>query len=218
MAEIRWFGHGCFRIRAKEATIITDPVSRTTGYVLPKQTADIITISHGHEGHNNLAAIKPPFQVIDGPGEYEMHDVSVIGVRTFHDNAKGANFGHNTMYVIDVEGLRFAHLGDLGHDLTEEQAEALDGVDILFVPAGGGNVLSPDHAAEMAARIGPKAVIPMQYRTAKGDLSLAEVSTFCKQLGVDIPAAEPKLTVRAGDLGDALQLFLLEPESESGSR
>ena len=52
MAEIKWFGHGCFRVRGREATIVMDPVGRSTGYALPKQKADIVTISHNHPGHN----------------------------------------------------------------------------------------------------------------------------------------------------------------------
>jgi len=215
MAEIRWFGHACFRIRAKEATIITDPVARSTGYSLPKQTADIVTLSHEHKGHNNLGAIKTGYQIISRPGEYEMHDVSLIGVRTFHDDKKGTVHGHNTFFVIEVEGLHFAHLGDLGHDLTEEQAEVLDNIDVLFIAAGGGNVLGPDRAAEMVTRIAPKSVIPMQFQTASGDKQLATVESFCKQLGVEIPKPEPKLTIRPSDLKDTLQLFILDPEGDA---
>ena len=218
MAEIRWFGHGCFRIRAKEATILTDPVARSTGYTLPKQPADIITISHDHPGHTNLAAIKGDYQLISGPGEYEMHDVSVIGVRTYHDTKKGEVHGHNTMYIIEVEGMRIAHLGDLGHDLTESQAEALDNVDLLFVPAGGGNLISPELAAEITARVAPKIVVPMQFQTARGDKRLATVDGFCKQIGGDVPAPEPKLTLRPSDLGTSLQLVVLEPDSEATTR
>lgn len=216
MAEIRWFGHGCFRIRAKEATILTDPVGPETGYALPKQQADIVTISHAHPGHRNLAALRPPYQVIEGPGEYEMHDASIIGIRTHHDAKKGAELGHNTMYIIEVEGLRFAHLGDLGHDLSEDHAEALEGVDILFISAGGGNVLAPDAAAELAARIAPKVVIPMQYRTARGDQALDSVDAFCKQVGTEVPQPVAKLVIRPADLGDTMQLIVLEPESEAG--
>ncbi len=218
MAEIRWFGHGCFRIRAKEATVITDPVARSSGYVLPKQTADIVTLSHEHKGHNNLAAIKTGYQIISGPGEYEMHDVSLIGVRTFHDDKKGTVHGRNTFFVIEVEGLRFAHLGDLGHDLTEEQAEVLDNIDVLFIAAGGGNVLPPDRAAELVARIAPKAVIPMQFQTETGDKNLATVESFCKQLGVEIPKTEAKLVIRPSDLKETMQLIILDPESEVATK
>lgn len=214
MAEIRWFGHGCFRIRAKEATILTDPVGRETGYSVGKQQADIVTLSHKDAGHTNLAVVKPPYQLVEGPGEYEMHDASIIGYRTHHDRKKGTEFGHNTIYVIEVEGLRFAHLGDLGHDLSEDHAEALEGVDVLFIAAGGGNVLPPDAAAELTARIAPKIVIPMQFRTATGDQALEPVAAFCKQVGTEVPEPIAKLTVRSSDLGDgaAMQLVVLDPE------
>lgn len=214
MAEIRWFGHGCFRIRAKEATILIDPVGPKTGYALGKQQADIVTISHTHPGHNHLAAVRQPYQVIEGPGEYEMHDASIIGIRTHHDTKKGAELGHNTIYVIEVEGMRFAHLGDLGHDLSEDHAEALEGVDVLFIAAGGGNVLPPDAAAELTARIAPKIVIPMQFRTAGGDQGLEPVAAYCKQVGTEVPEPVAKLTIRASDLGDgsAMQLVVLDPE------
>ena len=126
--------------------------------------------------------------------------------------------GHNTIYVIEVEGMRFAHLGDLGHDLSEDHAEALEGVDILFISAGGGNVLAPDAAAELAARIGPKVVIPMQFRTATGDQALEPVDAFCKQVGTDVPEPVSKITIRPADLGDTMQVIVLDPESESSGR
>jgi len=213
MAEIRWLGHNSIRIRAKEATILIDPVGPVTGYSPSKQTADLVLITHHHDGHANLASVKDPYQIVDGPGEYEMHDVSVIGIRTYHDAKQGKERGKNTMYVIEVEGMRFAHLGDLGHDLTEQQAEALEEVDVLFVPAGGGNVIPPDHAAEIVARVAPKSVIPVQYRTERGDADLATVDAFVKQLGVEAPEPQAKLVLKSSDLADALQLFLLEPEN-----
>jgi L-ascorbate metabolism protein UlaG (beta-lactamase superfamily) len=60
MAEIRWYGHNCFRIRAKEATVLTDPVGKRTGYVMPKQNVDIVTLSHDHPGHANLEGVRIP--------------------------------------------------------------------------------------------------------------------------------------------------------------
>ena len=167
MAEFRLYGHNCFRIKAREATVITDPVDRVTGYAMPKQTADIVTISHEHQGHTNLDAIRPPeYQIVRGPGEYEMHDVFITGIRTYHDDAKGSERGYNTVYLIEVEGFVIVHLGDLGHPLSAEQAEALDDCDVLLVPAGGGDVVSPEQAAEIVSQLGPKVVIPMQYATA----------------------------------------------------
>jgi len=218
MAEFKWFGHNCFRIRAREATVITDPVDRVTGYVMPKQTADVVTISHDHKGHSNLNAIKPEYQVITEPGEYEMHDVFVTGIRTYHDDKRGTDRGYNTVYLIEVEGLVICHLGDLGHSLTEEQAEAMSNVDVLLVPAGGGDVLTVNQAAEVVGQLEPKIVIPMQYATSHGDKGLGDLDAFSKALGVEIPAAEEKYVLKQSDLSEAMRMVVLSPDSEGTKR
>lgn len=215
MAEVRWFGHNCFRIRAKEATIITDPVGRITGYAMKPQTADIVTVSHEHEGHMNLDAVKPEYRVIDGPGEYEMHDVFVTGVRTWHDDKKGTERGFNTMYVFDLEGIRFAHLGDLGHNLSESQSEALEEIDVMLIPVGGGTAITADIAADLVTRLSPKLVIPMQYQTAKGDADLGQVADFFKKLGISQPEPLDKLMLKSGELSETTQVMLLSPESDA---
>jgi len=215
MAEFRWFGHNCFRVRAKEATVITDPVGRETGYVVPKQTADVVTLSHRHPGHANLGLIKSEHHVIDGPGEYEMHDVFVTGIRTYHDAEQGKERGYNTVYLIELEGMVICHLGDLGHPLTEEQAEAMANVDVLMVAAGGGPVLEPARAAEIIGLLEPKVVIPMQYATPYGDKSLTGIDAFCAELGSEVPAPIEKLVMRSSELGDVVRVVALTPEPET---
>jgi len=218
MAEFKWFGHNCFRVRAREATVITDPVDRVTGYFMPKQTADIITISHDHKGHANLNAVKPDYQVVRGPGEYELHDVFITGIRTYHDQSKGTERGYNTVYLIELEGMVICHLGDLGHPLTEEQAEAMSNVDVLLVPAGGGDVIDAVQAAEVIGQLEPKIVVPMQFATPQGDKKLGNLDALCKQLGVEQPAPEEKLVLRQSDLGETMRLVVLSPESEGARR
>lgn len=219
MAEIRWFGHSCFRIKGREGTVLTDPVGRNTGYALPKQTADIVTVSHDHPGHANLDAIKPEYQLVNGPGEYELHEVFITGIRTYHDENKGQERGYNTVYLIELEGLVICHLGDLGHPLSSEQAEAMAGADILMIPAGGGTVLDPIRSAELVGLLEPKIVIPMQYATANGDKSLGELEPFCKQLGIEQPAPEEKLTLRTkSDVGETMRMVVLSPESDAVRR
>lgn len=218
MAEFRFLGHNCIRIKAREATILTDPVDKVTGYAMPKQTADIVSISHDHPGHSNLAAVKPEYRVISGPGEYEMHDVFITGIRTYHDNVKGNERGYNTVYLFEVEGLRICHLGDLGHPLSAEQTEAMEDCDVLLVPAGGDTTISPEQAAEIVGQLGPKVVIPMQYATEAGDTKLGSLDRFCKSLGVALPAAEEKFVVKQSDLSEAMKLVVLAPESEPARR
>jgi len=211
MAEIKWFGHNCFRIRAKEATVITDPVDKVTGYAMSKQTADIVLLSHQHKGHVNLNAVKPEYQVVDGPGEYEMHGVFITGVRTYHDAERGAERGYNTIFIFELDGMKFCHLGDLGHLLTSDQLEEIGTPDVLMVPAGGKGVITPAQAAEVIGQLEPKIIIPMQYATEQGDRDLGDLAAFCKALGVETPVPEEKLTLR--DAGETTQVIALSPES-----
>ena len=208
MAEIRWYGHNCFRIKGKDATVITDPVGKGAGFSLPKQTADLVTISSAQPEHANLAAVKPGYATIDGPGEYEIHDVFVTGVRTHQDDADGAVRGHNTSYLIELDGMVICHLGDLGHALSAEHTEAMTDVDVLLVPAGSQH-LDPARAAEIVSQLAPKVVIPMQYATETGDRKLSGLEAFCRNLGVDVPAPEEKLTLRSSDLGETMRLAVL---------
>jgi L-ascorbate metabolism protein UlaG (beta-lactamase superfamily) len=211
MAEIKWFGHGCFRVRGREATIVMDPVGRSTGYSLPKQKADIVTISHNHPGHSAKGQVQEGYFLIDGPGEYEVSDVFITGVRTFHDAKGGAEHGFNTLYLVELEDLRICHLGDLGHPLNEQQLEGLNDVDVLLVPVGGGKALDAPGANEVIGQIEPKIVIPMHYRTASGDQNLEALDRFCKELGVEQLTPQEKLTVRKSDLPETIKVVILEP-------
>jgi L-ascorbate metabolism protein UlaG (beta-lactamase superfamily) len=208
MAEFRWFGHNCFRIRGKDAVVVTDPVGRGTGFNLAKQTADVVTISSPQPEHSNLAAVKPEFKMIDGPGEYEIHDIFVTGIRTHQDDAGGQVRGHNTAYLIEVDDMVVGHLGDLGHALTAEDAEAMSDVDILLVPAGSRS-LDPARAAEITSQLAPKIVIPMQFATASGDRDLLGVDGFCRNLGVSVPEPEEKLVVKSSELGETMRVVVL---------
>lgn len=211
MAEIKWFGHGCFRVRGREATIVLDPVGKSTGYALARQKADIVTVSHQHPGHNAVGQVQDGYFLIDGPGEYEVSDVFITGIRTFHDAKGGAERGYNTVYLLELEDLRICHLGDLGHPLTESQVEGLDDVDILLVPVGGGNALDAQGANEVIGQIEPRIVIPMHYRTAGGDSGLQDIEQFCKALGVENPAPQEKFTIRKNDLPETVKVVILEP-------
>lgn len=212
MAEFRWFGHNCFRIRAREAMILTDPVGRSTGYTLAKNApADVITLSHEGGGAVTLDGLKTEATILRGPGEYEIHDVFVTGIRTDRDASGSAERGHNTVYLIEVEGMVVCHLGDLGHVLSEEQAQSMANADILLIPVGGGGALEPSVAAEVVAQINPKLVVPMRYATAQGDRGLGGVEPFCKELGVEIPTPEEKLTIRHSELGETIRVVTLQP-------
>jgi L-ascorbate metabolism protein UlaG (beta-lactamase superfamily) len=196
MAEIKWFGHACVHIRAREASIMMDPVSRSLGYRYNKQRANIVTLSHDHPGHTAIEMISTDFKLINGPGEYEISDVFITGIRTYHDTERGALHGRNTIYVVEVEGVTICHLGDLAHELTDEQQEAIPSIDVLLAPVGGGNALDAVKAAAVIGQIEPGVVVPIQYRTEYGDQHLDELERFLHEMAAGEVAPEEKLTVR----------------------
>src|SRR2546426_12255510 len=135
--EVPGLAHGCFRLRGKNAAAVTDPSPPAIGLRLPRQEADLLTISHDHENHAYAQAVREGAYEIRGPGEYEVAGVSVIGFPTYHDADKGAKHGRNTVFLIEIDDVRICHLGDLGHRLDDTDAETVSSVDVLLRPVGG---------------------------------------------------------------------------------
>lgn len=173
-----------------------DPVPRSLGFRYNKQRADIVTISHDHKGHTATDMISTEFKLVNGPGEYELNDVFITGTRTYHDEERGASKGRNTVYVVEVEGTTICHLGDLAHELTDEQAEAISSVDVLLTPVGGGPGLDASRAVAIVNQIEPGIVIPIQYRTEFGDKDLESLEKFLHEMGASDVEPIEKLNVR----------------------
>lgn len=132
--EITWLGHSCFRIKGKEATVITDPCHPSLGYSLGRLQADIVTVSHFHPGHCYVESISGSFKEIKGAGEYEVKGVFITGIGTFHDTEQGKKRGKNTVYLVEMDGITLCHLGDLGHLPPPELIEEMSGVEVLMLP------------------------------------------------------------------------------------
>jgi L-ascorbate metabolism protein UlaG (beta-lactamase superfamily) len=210
--EITWLGHSCFRLRGKDATIVMDPAGKATGYTISRPTADIVTVSHDHEGHNNVAGVAGSPRVLRGPGEFEVSSVLIMGIRTFHDDDKGKKLGKNTAYVLELDDVRVCHLGDLGHVPTAEQVEELSGVDILLTPVGGKNTIGATAAAEVVSLLEPKLVIPMHYQTPAAKDELEPLDRFLKEMGAKTANDErqPKLAVTKSTLPGETKVQVLD--------
>lgn len=214
--DIAWYGHACFRIREAGVAIVTDPYSRTIGLTLPRIRADVVTVSHGHEGHSSTRGLRGHPQLLQGPGEYEVGGVFITGVPTFHDDNMGSSRGRNVAFLFDFGGLTVCHLGDLGHVLAQEQVEMLNGVNVLLVPAGGGSTLSVSDAAQVVGQIEPNIVIPMHYHTPGLARNLAPVSRFLKAMGVSRSATQDILRISVSTLPPEEQVVVLALKAEPG--
>lgn len=210
--EITWLGHSCFRLRGREATVVTDPCAKSTGYKIGKPTADIVTVSHDHPGHNNVAAVAGSPRTVLGPGEFEISGVLIMGIRTYHDLEKGQERGKNIAYVFELDGVRICHLGDLGHVPTPDHVEQLSGVDVLLAPIGGGHGIDGAAAAETVSLLEPKLVIPMHYHTPAAKDNLEPLDRFLKEMGAPgaLEEKQPKLSVTSSTLPHETKVQVLE--------
>jgi len=208
--EITWLGHACFRIKGRQSTVVTDPFSPKLGYSLGKLKADIVTVSHQHEGHSYVQGIDGNPRPVLGPGEYEIGGVLILGVSTFHDEVLGEKRGKNTVYVMEVDEIAVCHLGDLGHVLTTEQVEELGDVDMLLLPVGGVSTINAPTAAEVVRQLEPKVVVPMHYKTAALKWELEPADRFLKEIGAKQVDSQPKLSFTRTSLPESTQVFLLD--------
>ena len=208
--EIVWLGHSCFRIRGKEAAIVTDPFDKTLGYPVKKVTANIVTVSHQHPHHSFSEGVAGDPRVVSRPGEYEIQSVFINGIATSHDAAEGEQRGRNTVFLIQIEDVSICHLGDLGHVPTAEQIEQMSDADILMVPVGGGPTIGAQAAVEIISLIQPKIVMPMHYKTDVVTMDLEPPDRFLKEMGVKEPLVQPKLTVSKSSLPIDTSVVMLD--------
>jgi len=215
--DIYYLGHSSFRIKGKNAAVVTDPYSSSIfKFRYPKVETDIVTISHQHEDHNNLGAFSSSPFTADLPGEYEVKGVSIFGFPSYHDDKKGAERGANTIFLIEIDGLRVCHVGDLGETPSDKVLEEILGSDILMVPVGGKAVLTPKEASDLVSKIEPLIILPMHYKTAETDEYLdgfSELNEFLSQMGAEEAEKLDKLSISKDKLPTETKVVVLERKS-----
>lgn len=204
--EITWYGLSCFRLAERKfTTVITDPYNGNLGLPPLKLKAEVVTVSHDAKGHNHVEAVSGVAHQISGPGEYEIGSVFITGIRTNNE----AKTNQNVIYVFDYDGLTIAHLGDMQTVPTQTQIEALEQVNVLLVPVGGGKSLSAAQASELVSMLEPNIVIPMHYRLPGLNLELDEVDRFLKEMGVTDVRQDESLKITAANLPEETETILL---------
>ncbi|MBD3247904.1 hypothetical protein GF382_01280 [Candidatus Falkowbacteria bacterium] len=214
---ITWIGQSCFKIQDKVGpegkTLVTDPFDKSIGLKAPNFESDVATVSHDHYDHNNVSSLRGEPFVIDSPGEYDVKGIMVQGIASFHDDKNGEERGENTIFRIEMDDLTIAHLGDLGHELTDEQLEELEGVDILLIPVGGVFTIDSKKAVKVVSQIEPRIVVPMHYKIKGLNENIDPVDKFIKELGVN-PTNEEKLKINKKDLPqEGMELVVLVPSN-----
>lgn len=181
--RIKWLGHASFLLTSEDGTrVICDPYSCGGGidYGAIEESADVVTVSHKHGDHDNVAAVKGKPEVVDTPGSRKVKGIEFKGVPTYHDEARGKQRGENIVFCFTMDAIRICHLGDLGHELDDGHLAAIGSVDILLSPVGGFYTMDAKVAAKVCERIAPSVVIPMHFKTGKCGYPIAGVDDFLK--------------------------------------
>jgi len=177
--RVSWHGQSAFTLDGDAATVFIDPwgdmstaASRGIEWNYPEiesAGADLLIVTHEHVDHNAVEKIGgEPALLRSLAGTHESPLGKVVAIASEHDGVAGTERGPNTIVVFELDGIRVAHFGDFGQPaLRPEQRAHLEGIDLLFVPVGGGFTINGATAAGIAIELGVPWVVPMHYRTAK---------------------------------------------------
>jgi L-ascorbate metabolism protein UlaG (beta-lactamase superfamily) len=210
--DITWLGHSSFLIEDSRGTkVLTDPFDETVGYPVYRGNPDIVTISHHHFDHGYTALLPKEARKLDSPGSYEIDGIRITGLPSFHDKSKGSKRGKNTIFIIEADGYRICHLGDLGYVLSEPEIRSLGKVDVLMIPVGGVFTIDAGEAAELAKAIGSRIVLPMHYKTPAIDFEISGVEPFLSRMGGFEKISGTRLTLEGELKGDS-QVKVLDYE------
>jgi L-ascorbate metabolism protein UlaG (beta-lactamase superfamily) len=180
--KIIYLGHSSFILEnSKGIKILTDPFDTTTGYKVFKGNVDIVTISHHHFDHDYIKELTCS-NIIDKPEDFTFQDIFISGIPSYHDKVKGAKRGSNTIFIIEMDGYRLCHLGDLGYILSDDEISKIGKIDVLFIPVGGNFTIDGKEAAKVAKSINPHIIIPMHYKTEALEFQLDGLETFLKYI------------------------------------
>lgn len=204
-------GGQCFKVTFGDLTLVFDPISKKGDLPAIRFGADISLSSRNHANMNGVDAVSlggnVPF-AITGPGEYEHSGVTVQGFLTHSEYGLESKqeSAVNTVYAVNLEGMTLVHLGAL-HDpmLSQEAREAIDDIDVLFIPVGGDGVLDAGKSAKLAVTLQPRIIIPMHW-SGMGEPKALEA--FLKEDGGESEKMD-KLTLKKRDLTEKLGAIIV---------
>lgn len=224
--KVRWFGQSYFQIETPGGKkVVIDP-HQIPAFGRPVVAADVILVTHNHDDHNAVEAVEGNksarvfrgLKENKGRVEWEKIDEKVGAIRvrslaSYHDNENGLSRGKNTIFLIQADGLTFCHLGDLGHELNDEQVKQIGKVDVLMVPIGGTYTINGEQAKAVVAKLKPRLyVLPMHYGLPNyDDLNGPEEFLDKQPLAVKKVLATNELTLPPDAKADAPTVLLLAP-------
>lgn len=176
--RLTYLGHSCWLVESGGTRLLIDPYDNSVGYPMDPVASDAVFVSHEHFDHNFVARASGSPAVIRGleaggaawaTVDERVGPFRLRTVHAFHDDTRGTKRGRNAVLVLEADDLMLAHLGDLGHVLSEQQAAAVGAPDLALVPIGGYYTIDAGEAWQVVGQLAPRVVIPMHYKTAVND-------------------------------------------------
>ncbi len=202
--KITYFGHSCFLIESAGYRIVLDPFTDVPGYKALDVEAELCLCSHEHGDHAYRDGVRLSGKQLANP-------FKVTDLESYHDDAKGAKRGKNIIRILEAEGIRVAHFGDLGCEPNTAAKEILSGVDVALLPVGGTFTIDPAEAKALIEKLKPVMTIPMHYRSASSGFDvIASLEDFTKQFenveilgksSIELPAGKKGIVVLNFELG-----------------
>lgn len=217
--HLSWLGLSAFKLETSQAVVVTDPYAPSVTTKPLRAKADIVTVSNPRSSaHGYLDGISGAPFIIDHPGEYEVKGVFVQGLeaqprvgtarpaakRGRLRNAEEAPPNGTTMYTVDLEDLRLAHLGDVREVPSDDTLERLGDIDVLFLPVGGGSTLDPEAAMQVVNAVEPLVVVPMHFEQKGLKLSgkLLPAAAFLREIGASKVEPVERVSLKRRDLAE----------------
>lgn len=209
--KIKYLAHSAFLITSDKGTrILTDPYETSEGlkHSQIKETADIVTVSHEHGDHNNVAAVAGKPKIVKT--SESVKGINIKAVETAHDDKGGSQRGKNRVFCFNIDGINVCHAGDLGHELSADQVKAIGKVDVLMIPVGGLFTIDAKTATKVCEQLKPKVIIPMHYKTEKLHFPISDVEPFLKDKGNVTRSKESIIELKVGKLPSLAQIIVLK--------
>ncbi len=212
--KLKFLGHAAFLLTSDSGVrIITDPYKAGCfdggiKYGQITEEADIVTISHEHDDHNETKINGNP-AFIKGTAKQIVKEIEISGIDVYHDTSEGKERGSNIIYNMSIDGINVVHLGDLGHELSKDDIAKIGNVDILLVPVGGYFTIDAKGADKVINALQPKIVIPMHFKTDKCAFPIATITDFTK--GKNVKKITEELVITKDELPDTTTVYYLEP-------
>ena len=214
--DIAWIGHAAFRLRGRDAAVVMDPAPSSTGFRLNRPQADIVTVSNDAPEHSWSAGVGGKWQhCLSGPGEFEIKNVLVTGVET-PGGQNQVNPRRNIAFVVTIDDLIVAHLGDMTAAPLPAALEELNRADVVLLPIGGNGHMDAASAVELIGMLEPPLVIPMLYKAGSETATLDGVEAFLKATGASMPeTVDTHVNLTRRDLSETTTVLMLNPRGET---